>query len=73
MPAKYIKLNNGQQTQIIETHANTVGELFTDEFREDFNISSTGRPTVNNVAVPNDTPLHSNVTVGFMNGASSKS
>lgn len=73
MPAKYIKVNNGVQTQIVQTEANTIGELFTQQFREDFNISRTGNPTVNGVAVSNDTEINSDMTVGYINGASSKS
>lgn len=73
MPAKLIKVNNGVSTQIVETEAETIGELFTSEFREDFNISNTGRPTVNGVAVDESTPITGDITVGYINGASSKS
>jgi hypothetical protein len=73
MPARYIKVNNGISTQVIETEAATIDELFTNEFREDFNISSSGKPTINGAAVSGDTPIQADVTVGFINGASSKS
>lgn len=73
MPAKYIKVNNGVSTQVIETEAATIDELFNSEFREDFNISSSGKPTINGAAVSGDTPIQADVTVGFINGASSKS
>ena len=73
MPARYIKVNNGISTQVIETEAATIDELFTNEFREDFNISSSGKPTINGAAGSGDTPIQADVTVGFINGASSKS
>tara|TARA_R110002153_G_scaffold116863_3_gene260756 strand:- start:147 stop:368 length:222 start_codon:yes stop_codon:yes gene_type:complete len=73
MPARYIKVNNGVSTQVIETEAATIDELFTNEFREDFQISCSGKPTINGAAVSGDTPIQADVTVGFINGASSKS
>ncbi|MGB2185058.1 MAG: hypothetical protein ACPH5P_00115 [Akkermansiaceae bacterium] len=73
MAAKFINVTSGGSTQVYETHAETIGQLFNSEFREDFNISSTGLPTVNGVVASNDTPLTAGVTVGYQNTASSKS
>jgi hypothetical protein len=70
---KMIYVNNGVSTEAYETTADTIGELFTASFREDFNISSTGKPTLNRVAVGDDAELTPNCTVGYINSASSKS
>lgn len=70
---KFIKVNNGMTLQVIQTAARTIGELFTNQFREDFNISSTGKPTIGGVVVSHDTQLNADDTVGYVNGASAKS
>jgi hypothetical protein len=72
-PCKLIKVNNGVTTQVYETRATTIGELFTPEFREDHNISQTGKPTINGVVVDPDTRLEHDCTVGYINTASQKS
>jgi hypothetical protein len=73
MPAKFIKVNNGTSTQYVETEADTIGELFTAEFREDHGISRTGKPTVNGIVVSDSTEIEPEMTIGYMNGASAKS
>jgi len=72
--SKFILVDNGVSTPVLhETTASNIGELITTEFREDYNFSATGTPTVNGVAASCDTPITPDIKVGYMNTASSKS
>ena len=71
--SKFIRVNNGRTIQVIETTAETIGDLFSAEFREDFNISQNARPTINNIVVDNNTPITPDALIGFEIGASAKS
>jgi len=69
-----IKIEDGQETSIYRTSAQTIGELFADsDFREDFNVSTRALPTVNGSVVDGETEIAEDMTIGWQLGASSKS
>ncbi len=70
---KYIQVKTGNDTVQYKTEAETIGDLFNRGFRQDFNFSERGQPTVNGVVVEHSTPITPDMIVGCVQGASSKS
>tara|TARA_R110002153_G_scaffold191766_6_gene345103 strand:+ start:2193 stop:2456 length:264 start_codon:yes stop_codon:yes gene_type:complete len=69
----FINVKTGNDTVKVKTEATTIGELFTTDFRQNFNFADRASPTVAGVTAPADTPLVPEMVVSAVVGASSKS